>query len=131
MGLWLLFGRSLQRRGFRLSRTPPGPRRLRSLLLMTRPPSPSGGRKEKKRGPNYLLRPATHLRYTSVMRDSTKSKKYYTVTQAAERLGLDVSTVRRHVTAGSFPGTIRTSPGKGDYRIPEEAIEEFEAKRKI
>lgn len=55
--------------------------------------------------------------------------KFFTVTEAADRLGIDPSTVRRHIAAGSFPDARRTSPVGGNYRIPEEDIIQFEKQR--
>lgn len=56
---------------------------------------------------------------------------YLTVSQAAKRLQVDTATVRRWIEDGEFPGTIRTRPRTGEYRIPVSAVIRFEEARKI
>lgn len=57
--------------------------------------------------------------------------EWLTVPEAAKRLRVNESTVRRWIYQGLLPGTERTSPGQGDYRIPLEAITQFEKNRKV
>ena len=63
---------------------------------------------------------------------SDKTVQYITVTEAAGLFGVTVKTVHRWIEAGLFPGTIRLSPQrKSEYRIPLEAIEQFQKNRKV
>lgn len=58
-------------------------------------------------------------------------RDWLTVPEVAARFEVNESTVRRWIYDGQFPGTIRTSPKKGDYRIPKAAVEQFEEQRKV
>jgi len=49
---------------------------------------------------------------------SDKQPEWFTVPEAAERLLVETRTVRRWIEEGFFPGAVRTSPGRGRYRIP-------------
>ena len=71
------------------------------------------------------------MRYYPDMKTPQISQTYLTVTEAAERLMVDNATVRRWIEDGEFPGTIRTRPRVGEYRIPMDAIVRFEEARKI
>lgn len=52
-----------------------------------------------------------------------------TITELAERLQVERTTVYRWVRAGHFPGAHRAGPGKtSPVRIPIEDVEAFEAK---
>ena len=56
---------------------------------------------------------------------------YLTVTEAAARLGVDTSSVRRWIAEGRFVGVVKTNPLRGRYRIPLSSIEEFEKNRQV
>jgi excisionase family DNA binding protein len=71
--------------------------------------------------------------YNPAMPIPNTTTVFYTVAQAAQRLAVDESTVRRWIRLGLLPGTERTSPRRrAEYRIPDSAITEFEeARRKL
>jgi hypothetical protein len=49
-----------------------------------------------------------------------------TAGQAAGRLGLEVTTVKRHLRAGLFPGAYKSGPGRNaHWRVPPAAVEAF------
>lgn len=61
----------------------------------------------------------------------THPDEFLSVPEVAEHLAVDVTTVRRWIKAGLLPGTIRTSPGRGDYRIPLATVRQFEKAREV
>lgn len=72
--------------------------------------------------------------YPTVMRDTHEPQQvqYLTVTEAARRLGVDTSSVRRWIAEGQFAGVLKTNPlRRGWYRIPLSSIEEFERNRQV
>lgn len=64
--------------------------------------------------------------------NNQQGERYYTVAEAAKRLGVQNKTVRLWVLDGKFPGVYRLSDEpKSPYRIPESAIAAFEQNRKL
>jgi excisionase family DNA binding protein len=57
--------------------------------------------------------------------------KIYTVKETAERLGVAAKTVNHWLSQNIFPNAYKLNPDglTSPYRIPEEDIEAFEAKR--
>lgn len=49
----------------------------------------------------------------------------YTVAQVAQMLRLTEGTVALHCRTGLVPGAFRTGPKRGQWRIPESAIEAY------
>lgn len=72
--------------------------------------------------------------YAVSMSETAKSSdavRWLTVTEAADRLGVDGRTVRRWIQELYFPNAVRSSPRQGRYLIPESDIETFEQNRKV
>jgi excisionase family DNA binding protein len=52
--------------------------------------------------------------------------KFYNVSQAAERLSVDVKTVRNWIALGKFPGAFKVGPGRtSSFAIPVEEVESY------
>lgn len=64
--------------------------------------------------------------------DQKAGQSWYTVNQAAKRLGVSARTVQNLITRGRFPGAWKVDPqaARSSWRIPREDLERFEDDRK-
>jgi hypothetical protein len=61
----------------------------------------------------------------------TGEQDYLSVSEAAQRLGINVSTMHHRVAEKRFFGVIKTNSTTGCYRIPLTGVEEFDRDRQI
>lgn len=52
--------------------------------------------------------------------------EWLTVAEVAQRFQVAETTVRRWIYANKLPGTRKSKPLRGDYRIPRQAVEHLE-----
>ncbi len=61
-----------------------------------------------------------------------QERKYYTVTELAERWEVTERAVRKWIVAGSFPNAYKIGLGKGShYRVPVKDVLAFESARRV